>query len=78
MQNDSKNVGEILGSDGLAGQLDREMARVNRQGENLFPSISDYANQKTSDRSESLYSARNLTTAAYANFHSGNLLNTFT
>ena len=78
IQNDSKNVSAVLGSDGLTGQLDREVERVNRQGENLFPSIVDYANQKNSNLSESLYSARNMATAAYAGIHSGNLLNTFT
>lgn len=78
LENDSENVGAVLGSDGLAGQIGRETQRVDRQGENLFPSIVDYANQKNSDRSESLYSAKNMATAAYANFHSGNLLNTFT
>ena len=78
IQNDSKNVSAVLGSDGLAGQLDKDVERVNRQGENLFPSIVDYANQKNSNRSESLYSARNMATAAYAGIHAGNLLNTFT
>lgn len=78
LQNNSKNVSEVLGSDGLAGQIDREAQRVDRQGENLFPSIVDYANQKNSDRAESLYSTKNMMTAAYANFNAGNLLNTFT
>ncbi|MBR6014252.1 MAG: flagellar filament capping protein FliD [Selenomonadaceae bacterium] len=78
LQNDSKNVGEVLGSDGLTGQLNKEVERVNRQGENLFPSIVDYASKKNSNRSESLYSAKNMMTAAYAGIHSGNLLNAFT
>ena len=78
IQNDSKNVENILGSDGLAGQLDKDVERVNRQGENLFPSIVDYANQKNSNRSESLYSARNMATAAYSNISAGHFLNTFT
>lgn len=78
LQNDSENVGKVLGSDGLAGQIDRETQRLNRQGENLFPSIVDYAGQKNSDRAESLYSAKNMMTAAYANFNAGNLLNRFT
>lgn len=78
IQNDSENVESILGSNGLAGQLDKDVERVNRQGENLFPSIVDYANQKNSNRSESLYSAKNMATAAYSNIVAGHLLNTFT
>ena len=78
LQNDSEKVGAALGSDGLAGQLDREVDRLNYQGENLFPTITDYANQRESDRAESLYSARNPSTAAYYGIHAGNLLNTFT
>ena len=78
LQNNSEKVGETLGSDGLAGQLERDFDRLDRQSENLFPTITDYANQRESDRAESLYSARNMSTAAYYGINAGNLINTFT
>ena len=79
LQNNSEKVGETFGSDGLAGQLEKEVDRVNQRSENLFPSIVDYANQRETDlAAESLYSARNMSTAAYYGVHAGNLINTFT
>ena len=78
LQNNSEKVGATLGSDGLAGQLEKEVDRVNQQSENLFPSIVDYANQRETNLSESLYSARNPATASYYGINAGNLINTFT
>lgn len=74
LQNNSEKVDSALGNDGLTGQLDR----LNRQSENLFPSIVDYANQQETNLSESLYAAKNPMTAAYYGMNAGNLINTFT
>ena len=74
LQNNSEKVDSALGNNGLTGQLDR----LNRQSENLFPSIVDYANQQETNLAESLYAARNITTAAYYGINAGNLINTFT
>lgn len=78
LQNNSDKVNSALGSDGLTGRLEKDFDRFNSQSENLFPTIVDYANQRETNLSESLYSARNMATAAYYGIHAGNLLNTFT
>lgn len=79
LQNNSEKVNSTLGSEGLAGQLEREVDRVNQQSENLFPTITDYVNRRETDlAAESLYSARNPMTAAYYGINAGNLINTFT
>lgn len=78
LQNNSEKVNSALGNGGLVGQLERSFDRVDQQSENLFPTITDYANQRETDLSESLYSARNMATAAYYGINTGNLINTFT
>lgn len=78
LQNNSEKVNSALGNNGLTGQLDRNVDRLNQQSENLFPTIIDYANQQERNLSESLYSARNMATAAYYGINAGNLINTFT
>lgn len=74
LDNDSEDVNEILGSEGLAGQLERNINRANAQGERLFPNIVDFARQQQEDTAESLYTARTQNTAAYAWENTGRLL----
>lgn len=66
LDRDADNVNSILGSDGLAGQMDREVERANSQSENLFPSIYDYSSNNQQDITESLYSRQNFNAASYA------------
>lgn len=77
----SRDTGEadvLLGGNGLAGRLDRNMDLMNAQGDRLFPNIADFANQRNQDEAESLYTMRNLNTAAYAWQNTGRLLTMFT
>lgn len=56
LNNDSDTVNDILGSEGLSGQLGRNINLANYQGDRLFTSIIDYANnQRPQDDAESLY-----------------------
>jgi flagellar hook-associated protein 2 len=55
LNNDSESVNNILGSEGLAGQLDKNINLANYQGDKLFTSILDFATQNSQDDSESLY-----------------------
>ena len=55
LNNNSTSVNNILGSEGLAGQLDRNINLANYQGDRLFTSIVDFANQRQQDDAESLY-----------------------
>lgn len=55
LNSDSGGVNSILGSDGLAGQLDRNINLANAQGDKLFTSILDFANRNNQNDSESLY-----------------------
>ena len=55
LSSDSGGVNAILGSDGLAGQLDKNINLANAQGDKLFTSILDFANQQRQDDAESLY-----------------------
>lgn len=73
LQNNSKNVSSVLGNN-LTEQLDKEVNRVNQQSENRFPSITDYANKKESDRAETLYTTRNLNTANHIGIKSNQFL----
>lgn len=74
LENDSEGVNEVLGSEGLAGRLERDIDRANAQGERLFPNIVDFARNRQEDTAESLYTARTLNTAAYAWENTGRLL----
>lgn len=55
LQSDSEGVNSVLGSNGLAGQLDKNINLANSQGDKLFTSILDFAHQKNQDDAESLY-----------------------
>ncbi len=66
LDRNADNVNSIVGGEGLAGQIDREVERASSQSENLFPSIYDYSNNNTQDITESLYSRQNFNTATYA------------
>lgn len=57
LNNDTATVNSALGSEGLAGQLDRNIDLANFQGDRLFTSILSYANNPQ-DEAESLYSNR--------------------
>ena len=71
-------VTSLLGDGGLAGQLDRVLNLANYQGENLFPTINEYAGEEEFESWEYLYSAQTMTTANYTQDRAKNLLNTFT
>ncbi len=62
LNNNSESVNSIIGSDGLAGQLDKNINLANYQSDKLFTSITDYANNQRQDDAESLYGNN----AAYA------------
>jgi len=55
LNNNSDGVNSALGSNGLAGQLDRNINLANYQGDKLFTSITDFANNQRQDDAESLY-----------------------
>lgn len=55
LSNNSEGVNSALGSEGLAGQLDKNINLANYQSDKLFTSIVDYANNSKQDDSESLY-----------------------
>ena len=55
LNNNSEGVSSALGSNGLAGQLDRNINLANYQGDKLFTSITDFANNQRQDDAESLY-----------------------
>ncbi len=74
LNNNSEGVNSALGSEGLAGQLDRNIDLANFQGDRLFTSIMDFANRNAQDESESLYSNN----AAYARENTPRLFTMFT
>lgn len=55
LERDADEVSSVLGSEGLAGQLDRSINLANYQGDRLFTSVLEYLNQKVQDDAESLY-----------------------
>ena len=55
LNKNSEGVSSVLGSEGLAGQLDKNINLANNQGDRLFTSITDYASNQRQDDSESLY-----------------------
>jgi flagellar hook-associated protein 2 len=55
LNNNFEGVNSILGSNGLAGQLDKNINLANYQSDKLFTSITDYANNQRQDDAESLY-----------------------
>jgi hypothetical protein len=58
LSKNSESVNSILGSEGLAGQLDKNINLANYQGDKLFTSITDFANHSRQDDAESLYGSR--------------------
>ena len=74
----SSNVNAVLGQNGLAGRLDRNVDLANSQRENLFPSIADYAGAGREEPTESLYATQNNRTAAHSRLNAGRFLNMFT
>ena len=78
LSENSSNVNAVLGQNGLAGRLDRNVDLANSQRENLFPSITDYAGDKRDEPTESLYAAQNNRTAAHNRLNAGRFLNMFT
>ena len=78
LSENSSNVNAVLGQNGLAGRLNRNVDLANSQRENLFPSIADYAGDKREEPTESLYAVQNKRTAAHSRFNAGRFLNMFT
>lgn len=74
----SSNVNAVLGQNGLAGRLNRNVDLANSQRENLFPSIADYAGDRREEPTESLYAVQNKRTAAHSRLNAGRFLNMFT
>ena len=78
IERDPNAVTSLLGDGGLAGQLDRALSLANYQGENLFPTLDEYAGEDEFESWEYLYFARTMNTADYSQDRAKNLLNTFT
>lgn len=82
LNENSANVSEVLGRNGLTGRLDRSLELANSQQENLFPTVTDYVADYVTERrdepTESLYAARFNQTAALARENASNFLNVFT
>jgi hypothetical protein len=74
LNNDSESVNSALGSEGLAGKLEKNIELANFQGDRLFTSIMDFANKNAQDETESLYSNN----AAYAKENTPRLFTMFT
>ena len=78
LNENSSNVNAVLGQNGLAGRLDRNVDLANSQRDNLFPTITDYAGDTREEPTESLYAAQNKRTAAHNRLNAGRFLNMFT
>ncbi|MBE8952764.1 MAG: hypothetical protein SR1Q7_06435 [Quinella sp. 1Q7] len=78
LNENSGNVNEVLGRNGLAGRLDRNVELANSQRENLFPTVTDYVNDRRDEPTESLYAAQLNQTAALARQTTSNFVNMFT
>jgi hypothetical protein len=74
LNKNSESVSSVLGNEGLAGQLDKNINLANNQSERLFTSIIDYANNKRQDDAESLYGNN----ASYAKENSPRIFAMFT
>jgi len=62
LERDAQLVNSAVGSEGLAGQLEKNINLANAQEDRLFTSLMDFANNRRQDESESLYGNN----AAYA------------
>lgn len=78
LNRNSADVGAVLGRDGLAGRLDRTLELASSQRENLFPSVTDYVNDRRDEPTEYLYAAQLNQTAALARENGANFVNMFT
>ena len=78
LNENSGNVNEVLGRNGLAGRLDRNVELANSQRENLFPTVTDYVNDRRDEPTESLYAAQLNQTAALARQTTSNFVHMFT
>ena len=78
LNENSSNVNEVLGRNGLAGRLDRNVELANSQRENLFPTVTDYVTDRRDEPTESLYAAQLNQTAALARQTTSNFVNMFT
>ncbi|MBR2733829.1 MAG: hypothetical protein IKD80_06230 [Selenomonadaceae bacterium] len=78
LNENSGNVNEVLGRNGLAGRLDGNVELANSQRENLFPTVTDYVNDRRDEPTESLYAAQLNQTAALARQTTSNFVNMFT
>lgn len=58
LSKNSEGVNSALGSEGLAGQLDKNINLANYQSDKLFTSIIDFANNSKQDDAESLYGSK--------------------
>lgn len=79
LKNDSDVVNVLLGSEGLTGNLDKNLNLANYQNrsDKLFPTIDEYSGEGDFEDWENLYAAQTLTTADYAKQKSGKILNLF-
>ena len=84
LNENSANVNALLGRNGLAGRLDRNIELATSQRDNLFPSVTDYVNNvdntnnRRNELTESLYAAQLNQTAALARENPSNFVNMFT
>ena len=78
LNENSSNVNELLGRNGLAGRLNRNVELATSQRENLFPTVTDYLNNRRDEPTESLYAVQLNQTAALARENSSNFVNMFT
>lgn len=78
LNRNSSDVADALGQNGLAGRLDKSVELANSQRDNLFPTITDYLNDKRNDPTESLYAAQLHKTAALSRVQGANFVNMFT
>lgn len=55
LEKDEDDVNSILGNEGLAGRLEKDINLANSQSDRLFTSVLDYLSQRNQDDAESLY-----------------------
>ena len=79
LEKNSNAVNALLGSEGLTGNLDKNLnlASYQNQSDNLFPTIDKYSGEEKFEAWENLYSAQTMTTADYARQRAGKILNLF-
>lgn len=55
LEENSEDINSVLGNEGLAGQLEKDINLANSQSDRLFTSMLDYLSQRYQDDAESLY-----------------------